>query len=116
MAWKPLTVSKTDFLYWKESGKQSEMVMGYDEIFVSIDYWGVAGLKALVEKLQQRYCSNFGTFSTVRVNDILLGRDGMVDGTKIREERKKTVNLFFDLGKGHLISKNWNTLCFINNT
>ena len=36
-------------------------------------------LKAVVKKLEQRYCSNFGTFSSVRVNGILIGRGGMVD-------------------------------------
>ena len=35
--------------------------------------------KAVAEKLERRYSSNFGTFSTVDVNGILLGCGGMVD-------------------------------------
>ena len=35
-------------------------------------------LKAVVEKLERRHCSNFCTFSTVGVNGILFGRGGMV--------------------------------------
>ena len=36
-------------------------------------------LKAVGEKLERRYSSNFGTFSTVGVNGILLGRGSMLD-------------------------------------
>ena len=35
-------------------------------------------LKAVVEKLEQRHCSNLGTFSTFGVNGILFGHGGML--------------------------------------
>ena len=51
------------------------------------------------------------------LNIRLLMKQGLkitAEVAKIREVGKK--KFAFDLGKGHFISKSWNTLYFINNT